>query len=126
MAHLLVVDDDPTTRTFLREVLERLLKHSVEDAGSIEAALDLTHRTRFDLIFLDRNLPDGTALEFCQTFAQVEGGAVIPKWLVSGEKPLDWDPEMWGHYGVKGFIVKPFQIDSITQIIDQCLNQPNP
>ena len=112
------------TRQFFRDVLEKLLGHSVVLAQRIDEAIALAQEARLDIIFLDRNLPDGTALEFCQTLAQLPGPQV-PKWLVTGEKPLEWNAALWAQFDVRGYLVKPFRIEAISRILEEHL-KPSP
>lgn len=121
MARLLIVDDDLLTRRFLRDVLEKLLRHTVEEASSVAAALERAGTTQFDLVFLDQNLPDGTALDLCQALSQLQPHLLTPKWLITGEKPLVWDTKVWTHFGVQGYLVKPFRIHAITDVLNRCL-----
>lgn len=121
MAHILVLDDDPVTRQFLRDVLEKLLKHSVEDASRVESAVEIARGRPFDFMFLDMNLPDGTALDFCRALSRLDIGVGTPKCLITGNKPLEWDSGPWSGFGVKGCLVKPFKIDSLVDILNECL-----
>jgi DNA-binding response OmpR family regulator len=69
MAHLLLVDDDP--------ILLRVLQFWLTDAGytvttqttGADALADLA-RTAYDLIMLDRMLPDIDGLELCRQIRQ--------------------------------------------------------
>jgi CheY-like chemotaxis protein len=121
MAHILVMDDDSVTRVFLGDVLGKLFNHTVHAAASVEEALDAAVRAPMDLMFLDQNLPDGTAVEFCETLAQAPGRRTVPKWLVTGEKPLRWDAAFWRGFDVRGCLIKPFRIDQIERILQECL-----
>lgn len=123
MLHILILDDDATTRKLLRDVFERLLKHGVKEAVNVSEAVQLARTESFDLMFLDQNLPDGTVLDFCQMLAQLGISKKIPKWVVTGEKPLEWNSQIWYRYGVLGYMVKPFQIETLIDIADRCLKQ---
>src|SRR5579872_1381240 len=58
--NVLVVDDDPDTRSNLCDILE-LDGHRVETAGSVAEVLQREDWSRIGAILLDRRLPDGTA-----------------------------------------------------------------
>jgi len=119
MARILVVDDDPVIRQFLRDVLEKLLGHTVTEASSLQKVLQLGSPPPVDFIFLDQTLPDGTALDVCQALSQLSGWGEVPKWLITGEKPLEWDPELWSRFKVRGYTVKPIRIDQIEKILNK-------
>ena len=123
MAHVMIVDDDPTTRSFLRDVLVKLFGHRVTVASSIEQGLEHVRGSCPDLILLDRHLPDGTALEFCRRLSEFQAASEVPKWLITGEKPLSWDAGFWRRFNVQGVLVKPFRIDLIDHIVHQCLQE---
>ena len=54
---VLVVDDDPAIHTLFRQLLKRAhLARLAVDSGA--EAIDLVRKEKFDLVFLDLNLPD--------------------------------------------------------------------
>ena len=123
MATILILDDDALTRQFVHDVVEKLYHHHAVEASNLKEGLQCVHAQPPDLIFLDQHLPDGTATEFCQLLAQVRSTPEIPIWLITGEKPLSWDPESWRKLGVRGFLVKPFHIEYLHEVIEQCLQK---
>jgi len=123
VARILVLDDDIPTRQFLRDILEKLLKHTVSEAGRVSAAVELAKGGTFDLMLLDLRLPDGTALDLCKALDGLKIAGDVPKWVVTGEKPLDWDAALWAGFGVRGCLVKPFPIDTLVSIVNECLGK---
>ena len=61
MSTILVVDDDPQLRRFLRTTLAGH-GHSVVEAGSVAEAIDTIGRIQPSVILLDLGLPDGDGL----------------------------------------------------------------
>jgi DNA-binding response OmpR family regulator len=59
--HILVVDDDSSTRKLLAEPLQ-VAAHRVTTAASCGAAEAATHTYTFDVIVLDVMLPDGSGI----------------------------------------------------------------
>ena len=114
-----MVDDDPIVRQFLRDVLEKLLRHTVTEASSLQKVLQMGSQPPVDFIFLDQTLPDGMALDVCQALSQLDGWGDVPKWIIAGEKPLEWDPDFWSRFKVKGCLVKPIRIDQIEEILNR-------
>ena len=117
----MVLDDDPTTRRFLRDVLEKLFQHRVTEAANVKQGLSQVRVSCPDMILLDQHLPDGTAVDFCQLLSQMQAPKDVPKWLITGEKPLAWDSGFWERFNVRGFMVKPFPIELIDDVIHRCL-----
>lgn len=61
--HILVVEDDSDTQANLCDILE-LDGHRVETARSMSTALDREDWSKISAIILDRQLPDGSAIDF--------------------------------------------------------------
>jgi CheY-like chemotaxis protein len=126
MAHVLILEDDPVSRRFLRDVLEKVLKHTVAEASSVKEALFAAREARFDLMFLDQHLPDGTAVDFCHTLSQLQSHTETPKWIVTGEKPVGEALQVWERLRIGGCLVKPFRIDDILEVSGRCLTALKP
>src|SRR5438093_2122593 len=65
MAHILVVDDEPSIRSLMAVTL-KLAGYEVTEAGGGEEALGLIERTPFDLIVLDIMMPVTDVYEVLQ------------------------------------------------------------
>src|SRR3712207_4440955 len=62
---ILVVDDDPAIRQLLCDLLESE-GYAAADAPDAASGLARLREERFDLVVLDRLLPDADGLEFCE------------------------------------------------------------
>jgi len=62
---ILIVEDNPTDQTLLKEFLSKspLFASEVKTAESLDAALELMGTIHFDAVLLDLNLPDSTQLD---------------------------------------------------------------
>lgn len=60
--NILVIDDEPSIRSFLGEVLQRM-NYNVDLAGSGEKALRQLHQENYDLLITDIRLPDISGME---------------------------------------------------------------
>jgi signal transduction histidine kinase/DNA-binding response OmpR family regulator/predicted RNA-binding protein with RPS1 domain len=58
LSHILIVDDDPSFRTSLKNLLE-LLGHRVQSVAKGEEAIELCHQSRFDLVLMDQKFRHG-------------------------------------------------------------------
>ena len=62
MARILVVDDDDGVRTLIRDILS-VVKHEVETAATVKAALSLFESNYYNLLLADLMLPDGSGIQ---------------------------------------------------------------
>src|SRR6059036_3865483 len=77
MAHLLVVDDEPSARSTLALLLRRR-GHRVEEADGVASATKRLAEQTFDLVVTDLRMPDGDGLDVLQAArAQADAPEVI-------------------------------------------------
>lgn len=62
MAHILIVDDEDSIRELIKEVLG-MDGHTFEGAANGKEALELIRKQKFDLVILDRNMPQMTGIQ---------------------------------------------------------------
>ena len=62
MATIMVIDDEPSIRGLLREVLETI-RHKVVEAKDGREALDLYQKHKSDLLIMDLLMPGGRRIE---------------------------------------------------------------
>ena len=108
-ARILVIDDEPAIRRFLRTSLSSQGYELVEvEAG--QAAIDLVPREKPDLIILDLGLPDMDGLEVLQQLRRTSLVPVIVLSVRSDEtgkvKALD--------LGADDYVTKPFGMEELT------------
>jgi excisionase family DNA binding protein len=101
---VLVVDDDPNLREFVRINLE-LEGYSVREAGGAEEALSAIDDQAPALVLLDVVMPGVDGWQMLQRMQERYGS--IPVIMFSGkvEEPIPGDAE---RRGARGFIGKPF------------------
>lgn len=108
-ARLLIVDDDPSLRRFLRTELE-LEGYSCQEAATGQQALALIRGAPWDLLVLDWTLPDFSGVEICRRLrASNDHTPVLMLTGVDGieerVKALD--------AGADDYLVKPFSIEEL-------------
>jgi len=106
---ILVVDDDPDTRSNLRDILE-LDDHHIETAATIAAALQRCDWGQIDVILLDRRLPDGTAEECLPRLRQLAPRAAVI--IVTGFADLQGTIAAL-RQGAADYILKPINPDAL-------------
>lgn len=115
---ILVVDDDPTLRDTLREVLTETGYH-VRDAGDGREALERLDGWQPDLVVLDLMLPVMDAYAFHEALERA--GRQIPLLVVSAAPRL---AEAAERLGAAGAVSKPFRIAALHAQIDRILADP--
>lgn len=114
---ILVVDDEPPIRRFLRTALTAQ-SYRVEEAASGEEALEFLQRNPVDLVVLDLGLPGMDGLEVLRRLREV--GAVTPIVILSSRddeagkvRALD--------LGADDYVSKPFGMEELSARIRAAL-----
>lgn len=103
MFHILVVDDDKSTRLLLKAVLESE-NYTVYTAENGEAALALMDQAHIDLVVLDIMMPKMDGYAFTKTLR--EGNNNLPILMVSA-KQLPEDKKKGFLVGTDDYMTKP-------------------
>ena len=106
---ILVVDDSPVMRTFIRRVLELtgLPAKQVLEADDGQSALDTLGTTKIDLILSDVNMPGMNGPEFLRRLSMEPALSAIPVLVVSTDSSRQRVDSMI-KLGARGYIQKPF------------------
>ncbi len=112
---LLVVDDEPSVRELLRELLEAE-GHTVELASNAFEALAVFRVKKFDLIFTDIGMPGMSGWELARAIREIDAEvplAVITGWgdAVGSEKQKS--------AGVDRVVTKPFSAERIIELTEE-------
>lgn len=116
---ILVVDDDTAMLTLCRAVLSRR-NWEVECASDSRTAVKAIDRHRFDLVVLDRNLPDGDGLDIGRRLHEKN----IPFLLMTAySQPRE---RLVGfEIGAADYLTKPFYPDELVHRICRVLGREN-
>lgn len=125
MAHILIVDDDPSLRAVMRKLLERR-GHQVREAADGARALELARRSRPDLVITDLFMPEKegieTIVEMREAFPRLPilavsgGGALGPGSALGDAEAL----------GANASLAKPFSVESFQEAVDRLLGGSAP
>ncbi|OLE55951.1 MAG: hypothetical protein AUG51_00775 [Acidobacteria bacterium 13_1_20CM_3_53_8] len=111
---VLVVDDEPSVRETLAEMLKHM-SHTVMSAESGRAALEILDEEGFDLVFTDLSMPEMDGWEMAREIRRRWPATDIV--LVTGYGKATTPPP--GEQTlVNGIIGKPFDFDQVTEIIN--------
>jgi len=114
---VLIVDDDPGLRAFVRARLE-LEGYAVKEAGSAEEGLEALEEGAPDLILLDVMMPKVDGWEMLRRVQERHGVGAIPVLMFSGK--VDAADEATSR-GAQGFIGKPFDPQQLIESTKQML-----
>ncbi len=116
MARILVVDDDPSVRALVRDILE-LEGHVVELAADGYAALRAVAAERPDCVVLDVMMPGMDGHEVLARLRAMTGGLELPVVMLTAAAD---DANAWRSWsgGVDCFLGKPFDAEQLLRFLD--------
>lgn len=112
----LSVDDSSTMRKIISLALSGA-GHSVVEAENGKDALEKLNGTSVDCIILDINMPEMNGIEFLRERKNRSSIAGIPVFVLTTQDEEGLKKEAMS-LGAKGFIVKPFQKESLINAIN--------
>lgn len=106
MPKVLMVDDDTTLCHLVKDWLASE-RYDFEAVHTGSEGLDRLACSQYDVVVLDRSLPDMTGVEICRRFRD-EGGQT-PVLMLTGDKTMQSKEEGFGA-GVDDYLSKPFNM----------------
>ena len=113
---VLIVDDEPSIRRFLRHLLEQE-GYDVLEAGSGKEALTRCQREQPDLVLLDLRLPDMTGFEILSELKREPATQEIPVVILS----IVQDREEGFRLGASDYLTKPVDRDKLMERIQRLI-----
>ncbi len=111
--HILVVDDSPTERHFLSELLTRN-GYEVSTADSAEAALRLARQNPPQLILMDVVMPGQNGFQATREISRDPAICGVPV-IICSSKHQETD-RIWGlRQGARDYLVKPVDPELLLQ-----------
>jgi diguanylate cyclase (GGDEF)-like protein/PAS domain S-box-containing protein len=120
---ILVIDDDPVTRLFVRSALESA-GMVVSEAGGGREALALFETLKPDLLVLDLMMPDMDGYLTCSRIRSLPGGKRIPILILTGLDDANSIAQAYEH-GATDFINKPVNATILCHHIRYMLRTSN-
>lgn len=117
---ILLVEDEPQLALSLRAVLERE-RFIVDHADGLEAAREASLSGSFDLVLLDRSLPDGEGLSLLPSLRA--GSPGIHVIVLSARNGID-DRVEGLDGGADDYLTKPFSVDEMLARIRAVRRRP--
>jgi two-component system, OmpR family, aerobic respiration control protein ArcA len=118
--HILVVDDDETTRNVLKRLFEKE-GYDVLLAPEATELVKILEVNPVELIMLDINLPWVNGFELCKILKEQDDLKDVPVVFISGRKS-EIDKKHAFKLGAHDYITKPFTIDEVTQTVKTLLS----
>ena len=115
----LIVDDYSTARSIIKKTLNEL-GFSCKEASNGEQAMATILQTSLDLIIADTNMPKKNGFDLLEEIRGDENIREIPVILTMIE-PLEDLIEMGKNIGMSGYVVKPFDVFTISKILDKVI-----
>lgn len=119
MAHILVVDDEPTIVKLLTFNIEQE-GHTVSSATNGTTALEIASEQAIDLIVLDLMLPGMTGIDVCKELRKQENYTPI---LMLTAKDGEYDKIIGLELGADDYMTKPFSPREVTARIKAILRR---
>ena len=118
-ATILVVDDDPSVRASIRDLLQGC-GFTVHEAASCEAGLAAFRSHRPDLVLLENRLPDGDGVHLIGQLRATDPD--VPCVVLSSHRAIDLAAQAVTE-GAESFVTKPIKSGLLEALIPRLLQQ---
>ncbi len=119
---VLVVDDSPVMRSFIRRVLalSGIETEVLLEAGDGQEALEILDREWVDIILTDINMPRMNGEEFVRKLSESGLTESIPVVVISTDGTSIRKENLSG-LGARGYLEKPFQPEQLREEMERVL-----
>ncbi len=121
---ILIVDDFATMRRVIRNLLKSLGFENFEEAEDGTKALKILNKTKIDFVVTDWNMPNMTGIELLREIRKDSKLSHIPVLMVTAEQKREQIIAA-AQAGVNGYIVKPFNGETLSEKIDKIFKRIN-
>ena len=119
---VLVADDDPTNIEVLVEMLKLLGLNTLVTASNGREAVSCAGQTRFDLIFMDIQMPVMTGIDAARIILAEPRNENVPIIAITGFSRIV-NASLCEEAGMQGFLQKPVHLDALTGEIEKVRNK---
>lgn len=117
---ILVVDDNQTNRKLASKMLERLGCRNITLAVDGQTAIEAARARRFDVIFMDIEMPGIDGIEACRAIRGLSG-AEPPYIIALTANAITGDRERYLESGFDGYISKPIMVAELKRLLHRGL-----
>ena len=115
MANILIVDDEPEIRKFLRRIITKM-GYEVFEAGNGTEAVEIFNNNEVSLSFVDINMPEMDGIEYLETIKEIKSEAIVI--IMTGFPSADTILKTIEDDGYT-YITKPFQVEQIQDLVER-------
>jgi|SRR5690606_23428285 two-component system, chemotaxis family, chemotaxis protein CheY len=115
---ILVVDDFPTMRRIVRNLLKELGFENVDEAEDGQVALDKLRGGNFEFVVSDWNMPNLDGLEMLKQIRADPAMAKLPVLMVTAEAKKE-NIVAAAQAGASGYVVKPFTAATLEEKLNK-------
>lgn len=119
---ILVVDDFPTMRRIIRNLLKDLGFENVDEAEDGAQALEKLRNSTFEFIVSDWNMPNMDGLELLKTVRADPELSKLPVLMVTAEAKKE-NIIAAAQAGANGYVVKPFTAATLEEKLNKIFEQ---
>ncbi|MCH5196562.1 MAG: PocR ligand-binding domain-containing protein [Oscillospiraceae bacterium] len=112
-AKILVVDDNSVNLAVAKGLLEPLQMH-IDTAESASKAIQMLHKTQYDLIFMDHMMPEVDGIEATHIIRRLMRNYDNIPIIALTANAVSGAREMFINEGMNDFVAKPIEISEIT------------
>jgi len=122
--NVLIVDDSPAMRSFVRRVLELsgIPVGQCVEAGDGKQALEILREQWVDVVLTDLNMPTMDGEQFVRQMEADESLRSIPVLVVSTDR-TDQRVQQMMTLGAKGYVTKPFLPETLREELERALGE---
>lgn len=118
---VLIADDSAMIRKIVKSNLARFRITEIDEAADGKNALSLLNKNKYQLMFLDHNMPEMTGLDVMKSVYSSGKFKEVIKVVISSALTNDLS-EQFKKLGVNHFIAKPFSLDVFISIVKPLLS----
>ncbi|MBL8014304.1 MAG: response regulator [Candidatus Omnitrophica bacterium] len=118
---ILIVEDEPVSRALAQKKVAEF-GYEVLTAANGEEALKVLEKTKPDLILLDVEMPVMNGYTFIGELAKKNYEPKIPVLVLTAHEEMG---PIFKRHGVRGYLIKPLNIEQVKAKIQEVLD-PNP
>ena len=117
-ANILIVEDDKISRLVLSKMIKEK-GHSIDIAENGLEALELFEKNKYDIIFMDIQMPKMDGLETVKHIRKLEGNYKHTPVIALTAFALSGDRERFLKAGMDDYISKPISMDKLINVINK-------
>ena len=124
MTKILIIEDSIETQIYLKEILRSFEVHCAANLKDARGLLELSPN-KWDLIILDRSLPDGDGVDLCLELHKAQINRQSPILMLTSKNAVN-DKVDGLTAGADDYVVKPFEPRELLARIETLLRRRSP